>query len=128
MIRIILGLLLISFSATSFAATEKLCFWMRGDYGQKGDWLSIDLTQRSITMTAPDDMPLAGKFPRMTGHEVTGKDGITYLNYDGGNSDCGIEILVDEALLKEGTKGRLKVRCRGEGYSEQVYFCRDSND
>lgn len=103
-------------------ASEKVCFWKSGHTGSKGDRFTARISKSRIKIVNSELWE--GTYPREK-QNVHGKDGITYFSYDMGSNDGANSALVDEALLQDETKGLIKLRNRGEGFSQDTYFCRD---
>jgi hypothetical protein len=120
-----IGLLLVlalSLSVEAFAS-EKVCDWYGGNQGSKGDRLNVTLTAKEVSVKS-NGGDWDGTYPRAKG-TVSGQDGVEYITYDVGYNDGQNTFLVDPALLKKGTKGKMRLVGRGEGYFEAKYFCHD---
>ncbi|HEX4925910.1 MAG TPA: hypothetical protein VFV50_17590 [Bdellovibrionales bacterium] len=125
MLKLITTLFVLMLAAPAQAAVVKVCFWSGGNSGEQGDRMLISATTRSVrvkTFFQGEEVSTATYQRR---GEVKGQDGKTYLQYYVGVVDGATYLLVDESLLKAGTKGNAKLRTRGEGYYENRFFCRD---
>ncbi len=114
----------VSFSVAATAAT-KICFGTGDD--PSGHFIAkVGPTNLTVGRATGNGAVWEGTFPR-NGANVSGKDGKTYLKYySKGDEGCNT-VLADENLLYKGTKGWIKFRCRGEGFGDSKYFCRDSS-
>jgi hypothetical protein len=110
-------------SANAFAA-EKICFGNKGDSSSEGTHMTVTFTTKQVVV---DDGDYKGTYKRFKGAAgtVNGRDGVTYLDYDMGGEEGCTEVLAAEDLMDKGGEGELKFRCRGEGFSDVKYFCRD---
>ena len=123
---LVLGLLVsINAFSTNTRPSVKACFWSRGSNGSKGDMMLITLVEPTIVINDVTHKNWNGTF-KNDGKIVKGRDGKTYLSYAGSSVEGYTAILVDETLLAPQTMGWMKIRWRGEAYSEVVYFCRDN--
>jgi hypothetical protein len=118
-----------TFSANS-QATEKICFYSHGmdNIAYHGDYFTTEISAQKLTVqSAVGAASWDGEFPISKPASVIGHDGNTYLNYYNADGDEGCNtILVNKDLLQAGATGLIKFRCRGEGFDEAVFFCRDS--
>ncbi len=121
----IFTVLVLSGFASGAFASEKICFATKNS-GAKGDICKISVARNRIKIEpVVGDQFWDGTY-QANSSTVKGKDGVTYLNYRAHGEEGCNQILVDEALLKPGSKGTLKFRCRGEGFGDTKFFCRDS--
>jgi hypothetical protein len=123
--KTIIFALVVALCAPAAFASSKICF---GTGDAKGDrFQMIDLSKDKVTIDVDGSNFIgAGTFTRDNPDTVKGKDGINYLAFDLGACDGANSLLVDPALLNSGTTGKVKVRNRGEGFFNYVYFCRDN--
>lgn len=123
---IVLALLtsVVSFSAS--AASDKICLGMGDMQGSSFVLKAAPKTARIVnTSSSPQEAP-EGTY-KVEKDTVKGKDGKTYLSYYITSGEgLTTSLLVDEALLKDGTKGYAKFRTTGEFYSQDTYFCKDN--
>jgi hypothetical protein len=108
-------------------AADKVCFYAGGSYGYKGDYFLAQVTtKKMVTKNVKGENAWEGTFENPKGATVKGKDGKTYLDfYADGYEGCNT-ILVDQALTLKGGMGLIKFQCRGEGFNQEKYFCRDN--
>lgn len=123
------ALLITTVFSLKLQAAEKICFYSQGadNIGDRGDYFIAEISAQKLTVkSVVGEASWDGQFPISKANSVHGRDGNTYLNYDA-NGDEGCDtVLVNEDLLQTGTVGVIKFRCRGEGFSDAVFFCRDS--
>jgi len=111
-------------SAASAASAQKICFGM-GD--AKGEHMLITATKTKVLIEkAVGDNIGEAKGAYEKDGEVKARDGKKYISYNVELNEEGVALLVDEALLKKGTKGYAKLRWRAEGFTETDYFCKDA--
>ena len=121
-------ILVLSFAlgSTAMAATNKICYGSTKSDDTKGVILSAVIDAGTVTLkTLSNDEFYEGSFPSYNS-KVKGRDGKVYLEYKGGNLEYQDVIMVDEALLKNGTTGLLQIRARGEGFFNSVFVCKDA--
>ncbi|MEQ1876412.1 MAG: hypothetical protein ABL958_07185 [Bdellovibrionia bacterium] len=124
----IFALVVFAISLSAFAApSTKVCFFAGGDLGEKGDRILATIASTKIKVqNLKGESAWEGVHTRKAKDLIKGKDGKTYLDfYYGGDEGCNT-ILVDANLLRNTTTGLIKFRCRGEGFGETVFFCRDN--
>ncbi len=113
----------------SAAAVSKICFHVDdGGNGIKGDRMVAQLTTtRLIVNNLKGEGAWEGDFKRKSQSlPLKGKDGRTYLQFwTNGDEGC-TEILVDKNLTTAEGTGQIKFRCRGEGFSDTKFFCRNN--
>ena len=119
---IILASVLGSLSAS--ASSSKICFGSTKNDDTKGLVLTMKVTAKEVTLKPVKGETYDGTY-QAYGTKVKGRDKKTYLEYKGENSDYQDVIMVDQALLKEGTTGLLQIRARGEGFFNSVFVCKD---
>lgn len=118
-----------SVSSLTSAATNKICFGSKQDDDTRGVVMSATISKKSVTLKTlkeGSNFSYNGSYPTY-GTKVKGRDGHIYLEYKGENLDYQDVIMVDEDLLQAETKGLLQIRARGEGFFNDVFFCRDEN-
>jgi hypothetical protein len=127
--NILVSVLLLSFSSAAFAASNKVCFGSTKDPDTKGVIMLAKLSPKAIVLKTIKglDFDYNGTFHVYPNTVVKGRDGKTYLQYDGRRGDYQEVILVNKDLLKTGTMGLLQIRARGEGFFNSVFVCKDSN-
>jgi|GEM_PF-2569566 len=110
-------------------ATEKICFYSHGmdNVANRGDYFTSEITAQKLTVqSVVGGASWDGQFPISKQAPTIGRDGKTYLNAIANGEEGCDTILVNKDLLQAGTTGYIKFRCRGEGFDEAVFFCRDS--
>jgi hypothetical protein len=119
--------LLVATTVTSSAmASSKVCFGSTKSEDTKGAVLKVEVREQTVSIKAiKGNYDYDSTYPAYN-TSVHGRDGKTYLEYKGENSDYQDVIMVDEALLQEGTTGLLQIRARGEGFFNSVFVCRDA--
>ena len=122
------SLLVLAFSLNAFAVpASKICFYAGGDLGQKGDRFVALIASTKLKVTnLKGEGAWEGTFTRQPNAQVKGKDGKVYLDFNAGFDEGCTTILVDAGLVRNTTTGLIKFRCRGEGFGETKYFCRDN--
>jgi len=110
------SVLTLTLTATANAA-PKVCFGL-GD--AKGQTFAIDASPEKIKVYNG-----AERATHLFRSHVSGRDGVTYLEYKVKTTNPDTAILINEALVEPGTEGLLKVRWRDDGFDESIYFCRD---
>lgn len=124
--RFLMGLVFLA-SSISMAST-KVCY-LRNDADRtfENDHFTARISRSAISILEADSQTASKdtEFNRVRDDVVEGHDGKSYLEYDWAGEEGCREILVDEDLLKKGTKGYIKFRCRGEGFGETKFLCRD---
>ena len=119
---LLLTALLVSSNAFAF---EKMCFGLKSDSDAKGTHFKVAVTKKKVEVA---DGEYKGSYDRAKGQSVAGKDGHTYLDYNWGGEEGCSDVLVDEDLVSASGKGELKFRCRGEGFSDTKFYCRNEKD
>jgi hypothetical protein len=122
---VLISVLLISIGA--LAKTRKQCFYDSGAPFKSSQSFIADISLRQLTVSNDSSNEAwEGTFARWTGNEVNGKDGRYYINFNAHLEEGCTEILVDQNLLAPRGKGRIKFRCRGEGFQDTVYYCKNA--
>jgi hypothetical protein len=120
-------LLIVSFfMSVSALASEKICF---GAGEAKGGTFLVKLSTKSATIKVLKETDYLADFfdgTHKRAGTVDSREGIAYFVYDLGTIDCALDMLVAETLLKAKTTGKIKMRCRGEGFSQETYYCKDN--
>jgi hypothetical protein len=116
------------FTFTANASSTKVCFFSEGDlFGRKGDRFLAEVASRKLKIEDLKGNSWPGTYTRKN-EDHFGRDGKVYLNFwANGDEGCNT-ILVDEALIHDGAMGLIKFRCRGEGFGESKFFCRDESN
>lgn len=115
-------------SASAFAASTKVCFYTSGDSYSKGDHFVVTLSKESAKISkGSGDLSSYEGVAKANG-KVKGRDGLTYLSYRIDGPEGGEALLVPAKLLASGASGGVKIRWRGEGYSQVNFFCRDDRN
>lgn len=118
----VLSLLL---GSSAMAASRKVCFGSTKDDDTKGVVLKVEITKNEIKIkTVKGDLDYKDTYPTFNS-SVRGRDGKTYLEYEGESTDYQVVILVDQMLLNNNTTGLLQFRARGEGFFNEVFVCKD---
>lgn len=104
-------------TAAHAAGAAKVCFGLGNAQGQK---FAIEVSPEKLVVHAGTDH---AAHPYRS--HVSGRDGITYLEYKIVNAEADTTVLADENLSAPGSQGLLKIRQRDHGFDESVYFCRD---
>jgi hypothetical protein len=120
-----ISLVLAALLGTNAMASNKTCYGSTKSDDTKGLVMSADIEANSIVLKPIKGETYNGTYPRFA-QNVKGRDGVTYLQYTGEDTDQQDYIMVDQALLSHGTTGLLQIRSRGEGYFNSVFVCRDS--
>jgi hypothetical protein len=129
--KLIAGSILLVLAMTTEAfATSKICFGSKKNDGTSGVIILANITPLDITMKALKragefEEGYDGKFPALQ-QVIKGRDGKTYVTYNGRETDYQDIIIVDQSLLQGGTMGLLQIRARGEGYFNSVFLCKDA--
>lgn len=114
-------------AAPTFAAT-KICKSVDGvssSGGKSSSTIAIQSSPSEIKVRNIQGEDFAsGNFKRAA-DDVNGRDGKVYLSYLFAADEGGTFFLLDKQLLQTGTKGLLKLRWRGEGYSQTTFICFD---
>ena len=122
---LIFSTLFLVLAATHAQAATKVCFGSTKSDDTKGQVLIADISEDKLIVKSIKGDTQEGTFD-IKNYTIKGRDKVTYMVFDGGRADdCGTEILVNPALLGEGTTGLLQFRCRGEGFFSSVYVCKD---
>ena len=111
-------------TSTAFAASHKICFGSTKSDETRGVVLSLSFDTQNVSLKTLKGDYSQGTYPAYH-TSVKGRDGKTYLEYKGENSDYQDVIMIDSELLKPATSGLLQVRARGEGFFNAVFVCRD---
>jgi hypothetical protein len=119
-----LTILALSLSSSAFASS-KICYGSTKSDDTKGLILNAEISRKSVAIKPVKGETYDGTYETY-GTKVNGRDGKTYLEYKGENSDYQDVIMIDSELLKEGTTGLLQIRARGEGFFNSVFVCKDS--
>lgn len=119
---------LVLLSTSSVFASSKVCFGSTKNDETKGKVMLAQIDVKHVSLkTIKGGEYYNGTYPTY-GSVVRGRDGKTYLEYKGENSDYQDVIMVDQELLKNSTTGLLQIRARGEGFFNSVFFCKDARD
>lgn len=111
--------------STAALASSKICFGSTKDNTTKGLVMTAEIDSQKVTLKTIKGQFYQGTYPALA-KSINGKDGKTYLTYKVDDSgDYEEVILIDQALLTNGTTGLLQVRGRGEGFENSVFVCRD---
>jgi hypothetical protein len=128
---LILGVLMTLSLSSGALASSKICFGSTKNDDTKSVVLSAKIDAQKIFLktvkaggTFGDGYYNGATYPALH-TSVHARDGKTYLQYNGEDSDYQDTIMVDETLLKEGTTGLLQIRARGEGFFNFVFVCKD---
>lgn len=126
MIAVLFAMLL---ATTNAMASAKLCIGGAKNQYTKGFVIRFELDAKQIVWKTLK--PTDSEFSFNTTYPayekpVHGHDGKIYLTYKGESNDYQEIILVDQDLLRGSTSGVIKVRGRGEGFFEDLYFCKDA--
>lgn len=117
------GVWVLVFSTAASAAPQKICF---GSGDAKGERFELSITKDVATISRAVGSGVNGtEGDYKTDGSVAGRDGKKYLAYEFSRDEGVTDLLVDEALLEEGTQGLAKIRWQGEAFSQSTYFCRD---
>jgi hypothetical protein len=117
---------LAALSASSVAfASSKICFGSTKNDETKGLVMIAEIDSQKVMLKTIKGQFYQGTYPALA-KSINGKDGKTYLTYKGDDGgDYEEVILIDQALLTNGTTGLLQVRGRGEGFVNSVFVCKD---
>ncbi len=126
---------MLSFGATCFASTPKVCFGSKSNDTTKGVVLSVNIDEKEIYIKTVKDGNgqtfgseyYGGKSYPSLSKQIAGKDGKTYKTFKGEDSDYQDIILVDELLFNSGSSGLIQIRARGEGFFNSSFFCKDTS-
>jgi len=123
--QIIISVLGMILTSTAMASSSKVCFGSTKNDETKGIVLSAEIGRKEITIKTLKGESYNGTYPSYKS-SVQGRDGKTYLEYKGEDSDYQDVIMVDQALLQDSTTGLLQIRARGEGFFNSVFVCKDA--
>jgi hypothetical protein len=124
-ISLFVSMLILALGSSSVAATKKTCYGSTNSSETKGAVMTAEIEKNQVTLKSVKGTNYEGTFPTYNS-VVHGRDGKTYLEYEGNSDEYQNIILVDEALLEESTTGLIQIRARGEGFFNFVYVCRDA--
>ncbi len=122
------------FISSSALASSKVCFGSTKNDETKGVVISAEISTQAVTIKGVKNSQRTigqgtigdgGTYPAYN-TKVKGRDGKTYLEYQGEDLDEQNIILVDENLLQNSTSGLLQIRARGEGFFNSVFVCKDA--
>jgi hypothetical protein len=121
---LIAATLVLGFSVNAHAKASKICYGM-GD--AKGSHFVAEISRHQVIVSeAVGDEVTAYEGTHAYIDDVQGRDGVTYNEFATEvHDEGGVTMLVDESLVDGGTKGVLKLRWRGESFSETKFLCRD---
>jgi hypothetical protein len=123
----ILGIILLSISSLGFSS-DKICFYASGSYGAKGDYFLASVTSSELNVkNVKGENAWDGVYTKKS-HNISGKDGKTYLNFDANGDEGCNTILVDTALTTSAGSGYIKFICRGEGFNQESFFCKNTKN
>ncbi len=113
--------------AMSALAETKICRRTVSERdGRPSDLFIAHISERTLVITeVTGSEAWAGQYQRDSDAYVDGRDGHSYLDFNARGEEGCNSILVDERLLSPNTRGLIKFRCRGEGFNEAKYLCRD---
>jgi hypothetical protein len=119
------AILVLAASASASAKGSKVCF---GTDDAKGSRFSVEVSRHQIVISdVVGDAAEGYEGTYKYSGQLTGRDGKKYGEFPTRICDSGCAvILVDDKLSSAGSKGRIKLRWRGEGFQETVFLCRDS--
>ena len=108
-------------------ASSKVCFGSTKNDDTKGVVMTAEISGQEITLKTVKGDFYNGTYP-ISNSTIHGRDGETYLEYQGESSDYQDDIMVDQNLLQGSTTGLLQVRARGEGFFNSVFICKDAQN
>ena len=112
-------------SASAYGSSMKICFGSTKSDDTKGVVITAEINYHEIKIqTIKGELGYNGAYNALNG-AVRGRDGQTYLTYNGERTDYQDVILVDQELLRSVTTGLIQIRARGEGFFNLVFKCRD---
>lgn len=111
---------------TNAVASSKICFGSTKDETTKGVVMTAEINESEISFkTIKGDYDYTGTYPTRNS-TVNGRDGKTYLNYEGRDGEYQDIVMVDSTLLEAGTTGLIQIRARGEGFFNFAFVCKDA--
>lgn len=106
-------------------ASSKVCFGSTKNEETKGLVMTAEITEGQIILKTVKGDFYNGTYSAANS-TINGRDGETYLEYNGEDSDYQDDIMVDQNLLQDSTTGLLQIRARGEGFFNSVFVCKDA--